>query len=299
MEAIRLAALLVTLALPVHPAQVEHPGIGAYSGSGAWIDRYDFARLRDPEGAVADMGGHGVRTLYVETASWKVRRGVDIVDLEATARLIATAHANGMQVVAWYLPGLHNRRLDMRRIRAALDFTTPDGEQFDSFALDIEANIVNPVWARNVSLLKLSRDIRRTAGPEYALGAIVPDQLSTSSGNVLWPLFPYAAVAKYYDVFLPMAYSTFNRATGAGRVYTYTLANVRFVEQATGRPVHVIGGLTTDMRGSEQAAVARAARDAGALGVSLYKYMHYDDASWAALSSFDAIDFTQTASAKR
>jgi hypothetical protein len=50
--------------------------------------------------------------------------------------------------------------------------------------------------------------------------------------------------------------------------------------------VHVIGGLTGDMRASEQAAVARAARNAGAYGVSLYKFPLYDKGSWGALSSF-------------
>jgi hypothetical protein len=286
MDALRLAAVLVTLALSAPVAQASRHGVGAYSGTGAWIDRYDFARLEDPESVVAAMAGHGVRTLYLETASWRVARNVDIVDPEATGRLIAAAHANGMRVVAWYLPGLADRRIDMRRIRAALDFATADGQRFDSFALDIEANQVNPVWKRNASLLKLSRDIRREVGERYALGAIVPDQLSTSSGNVLWPAFPYAAVAKYYDVFLPMAYSTFKRANGAKAVYAYTAANVRFVREATRRRVHVIGGLTDGMRASEQAAVARAARDAGAYGVSLYKFPLYDDASWAALSSF-------------
>jgi hypothetical protein len=121
----------------------------------------------------------------VETASWRVPRNVDIVDPAATERLITAAHANGMRVVAWYLPGLVDRAIDMRRIRAALDFKTVDGQGFDSFALDIEANAVNPVWKRNASLLKLSRDIRREVGQGYPLGAIVPDQLSTSWGNVL------------------------------------------------------------------------------------------------------------------
>jgi hypothetical protein len=176
----------------------------------------------------------------------------------------------------------------MRRIRAALQLRTPDGQAFDSFALDIEANEVNPMWRRNAALLKLSRMIRAEVGPDYELGAIVPDQLSTSRGNVLWPSFPYAAAARYYDVFLPMAYSTFNRARGAARVYRYTAANVRFVRRATGRPVHVIGGLTNAMNHAEQVAVARASRDAGAIGTSLYKFPLYDAGSWAALSSFDA-----------
>jgi hypothetical protein len=51
--------------------------------------------------------------------------------------------------------------------------------------------------------------------------------------------------------------------------------------------VHVIGGLTDAMTHAEQAAVARASRDSGAIGASLYKFPLYDSGSWAALSSFD------------
>jgi hypothetical protein len=287
MDALRVAAILVTLALAPQPARTAQAGPVAYSGSGAWIDRYDFARLEDPEFAVAEMADHGVRTLYVETASWRVPDRVDIVAPQQTQDLIAAAHANDMKVVAWYLPGFRNLRMDMRRVRAALEFRTPDGQAFDSFALDIEANVVNPLWRRNAQLLRLSRMIRREVGDDYELGAIVPDQLSTSRGPVLWPSFPYAATAKYYDVFLPMAYSTFNRARGAAGVYRYTANNVRFVRRATRRPVHVIGGLTDGMTHAEQVAVARAARDAGAVGASLYKFNLYDSGSWAALSSFD------------
>src|SRR3954451_1572594 len=289
MDALRMAALLVALALnpPVaHHAQQNGPV--AYRGAGAWIDRYDFAQLGDPEAVVSDMALHGVRTLYVETASWKVPRSIDIVAPEQTAQLITAAHAHGMQVVAWYLPDFVHTRTDMRRVEAALAFRSPDGQAFDSFALDIEATALNPIARRNTALIELSRMIRTAAGPDYPLGAIVPDQLSTSPGPVLWPRFPYASTARYYDVFLPMAYSSFNRARGAAAVYHYTESNVRFVRRATHRPVHLIGGLTDEMSTTEQAAAARGARDAGAIGASLYKYQRYDTASWAALSVFGA-----------
>jgi hypothetical protein len=292
MDAIRIAALVVTLAFPghghgllAHGAAAQRPAVVAYAGNGAWIDRYDFNRIDDPAGVVRDIQLHGVRTLYVETGSWRVPRA-DIVAPDATAQLVEAAHAAGIQVVAWYLPGFADPRRDMRRIRAALSFTTPSGQRFDSFALDIEANILNPVRKRNIALLRMSRAIRRTAGDGYALGAIVPDRLSTSSGNVLWPSLPYAQLARTYDVFLPMAYSTFNRSTSARGVYAYTVDNIRFLRAVTHRPVHLIGGLTADMDESTQYAVARAARDAGAYGVSLYKYMDYDEASWEAMASF-------------
>jgi hypothetical protein len=288
MEALRVAAILVTLALAPHPVRVPRAEPAVYSGSGAWIDRYDFAKLRDPASVVSEMAAEGVRTVYVETASWKVPNHVDVVAPQQTQELIAAAHANRMSVVAWYLPGFKNLALDMRRVRAALQLRTADGQAFDSFALDIEANQVTPVRRRNAALLRLSRMMRAEAGREYRLGAIVPDELSTSRGNVLWPSFPYAAVARYYDVFLPMAYSSFNRARGARAVYRYTAANVRFVRAATGRPVHLIGGLTDAMTHAEEVAAIRASRDAGAIGASLYKMRLYDAGSWAALRSFDA-----------
>jgi hypothetical protein len=282
MHAIRLALMLITLA--AHPAAA--PDTGAYAGTGAWIDRYDFAHLGDPTVATGEMAIHGVRTLYLETASWKVSRRLDFVDADATAALIEAAHANGLRVVAWYLPGLADARLDMRRIRAALEFTTPNGERFDSFALDIEATLVNPVRRRNLALLRLSRRLRATVGSSYPLGAIVPDQLSTSSGNVLWPAFPYRALAKTYDVFLPMAYSSFGRSGTARGVYSYTLNNIRYAHAVTGKPIHVIGGLTGALSTAEEAAVARAARAGGAYGMSLYKYTGYDPGSWKALAAF-------------
>src|SRR3954453_7906407 len=286
MDVLRIAAVLVTLALNPHAARLAPVAPVAYQGTGAWIDRYDFARLEDAQFAVAEMADHGVRTIYVETASWRVPARVDIVAPAQTDDLIAAAHANGMNVVAWYLPGFVNLKTNMRRITAALDFRTGDGQAFDSFALDIEANAVNPLARRNAPLLQLSRMIRRAVGPTYPLGAIVPDQLSTSGGNVLWPHFPYRAAAHYYDVFLPVADSTFNRARGSAGVYRYPAANVRFVKRASGKPVHVIGGLTDAMSASEQSAVARAARYSGATGASLYKYSLYSSGPWAARSAF-------------
>jgi dihydrodipicolinate synthase/N-acetylneuraminate lyase len=70
-------------------------------------------------------------------------------------------------------------------------------------------------------------------------------------------------------------------------VYRYTANNVRFVRRATHKPVHLIAGMTDRMSRAEQAAAARAARDAGAIGASLYKYPLYSPGSWEALTAFD------------
>src|SRR4051794_18919998 len=79
MDALRMAALLVTLALSPPAAHAPTVVPTAYTGTGAWIDRYDFARLEDATFAAAEMADHGVKTLYVETASWVVPGNADIV----------------------------------------------------------------------------------------------------------------------------------------------------------------------------------------------------------------------------
>ena len=193
---------------------------------------------------------------------------------DSVSELIDAAHGLGMKVVAWYLPGLRELRLDRARSLAAIRFSSLAGGRFDSFALDIESTKVGSVWRRNLALLSLSRSLRRAVGRAYPLGAIVPDERSTTRSPGLWPGFPYAAVARLYDVYLPMSYST-NRARGARAVYRYTYSNVaaiRTLSWPRRPPIHVIAGVADRLRSSEARAAARAARDAGAIGLSFYKF---------------------------
>src|SRR2546430_1373371 len=113
MQALRLALLLVTLAASghqpppaAHGAQAAAPDVPASAGTGAWIARYASGPLGDPDAAAAEMAAHGVRTLSLEPASWKVSRRRDFVDPAATAALIEAVHPKDIRVVAWYLPGL-------------------------------------------------------------------------------------------------------------------------------------------------------------------------------------------------
>lgn len=269
------------------PARAAPSGLDAYRGAGAWVDMYDPAELGNPWPALVEMRDNGVRTLYLETASWRVPKSLDMKDAEAVELFLDEAHALGIEVIAWYLPGLDDLRTDLRRSRAVIDYRTPrGGERFDGFAIDIESQRVGPVPARNAALLRYSRALRRYAGRDYALGAIVPDLRSTTVSPGLWPGFPYRAVARLYDVFLPMAYSTI-RGHGARYVYGYSRANVAEVRRLTGgRPVHLIGGLSDGLTSAEHAAVARGARDGGAVGASFYDFAIGQDAAWRALRVF-------------
>jgi len=283
---VTVVALAAALLLAAAPAASARPSKDAYRGPGAWIDVYDGRLLADPFRSVANLSLHGVRTIYVETANYTNPRVGSFVYPVGIAALIDAAHANGMRVVAWYLPGFKNLNRDLRRSLDAIRFTTVAGGHFDSFALDIEANAVRNVTLRNRRAQQLSSRIRRAVGKEYPLGAITPDQRSTSAFlPSLWPRFPYSRLRPYYDVFLPMAYSSF-RGKGARFVYGYTAANIQYLRLMTrdpSLPVHVIGGLANKLRPSEAASVVRAARDQGALGASFYDVRLTGQEEWQAL----------------
>jgi uncharacterized lipoprotein YddW (UPF0748 family) len=283
--ALTLAAITM-LPAAAPPAAAARPSKEAYRGPGTWIDIFDSRVLADPFATVEDLSLHGIRTIYVETANYTNPRQASIANPVGIAALIDAAHANGMRVVAWYLPGFKNMTRDLRRSIDAINFTTVAGGHFDSFALDIESNAVHSTSLRNRRAQKLSSRIRRAVGKQYPLGAIVPDQRSTSvSLPSVWPRFPYRRLRKYYDVFLPMAYSTY-RGKGATFVYGYTTANVQYVRLMTGDrslPVHVIGGLANKLRASEDAAAVRAAREQGVLGASFYKLRLSGEEEWQAL----------------
>jgi hypothetical protein len=259
-----------------------------YRGTGAWVDLYDPSVRARPFEAVERMYEEGIDTLYLETGNHRLARWRLIGYPTTASLLIDTAHSLGIRVVAWYLPGLRNRRLDRARSLAAIRFTTPGGGHFDSFALDIESTLIRPIGSRNRALLALSRSVRRAVGRSYPLGAIVPDERSTTRSPGLWPGFPYRSVAALYDVILPMSYSTY-RTHGARAVHRYTWSNIALIRALSGRappPIHLIGGLANRLRRGEAAAAAHAARAAGAIGLSFYKFTLSGADEWRALQLF-------------
>src|SRR5947207_415637 len=146
--------------------------LAAYRGLGTWVDLYDPRSWAAPETAVDAMAQHGVRTLFLETGNYSHASRVYKPDY--AARFIEAAHANGMRVVAWYLPDFAHPRHDFLRSLGAIRFRAPDGERFDSFSLDIESSVVQNVQLRNARMLDLSRRLRSAVGRSYPLGAIIP-----------------------------------------------------------------------------------------------------------------------------
>ena len=210
----RVLLVAASLCLAVPAGAAGPRDTSAYQGLGTWVDIWDGAQWAKPEAAVARMRDLGVTTLYLETSNYS--QAVDLLRPAALGRFVDAAHANGLRIVAWYLPSFANVARDLRRSLAAVRFRSPKGEAFDSFALDIEAKVVPSAAKRSVRLLGLSRALRKAVGPDYPLGAIIPAPRGMELNPKYWPRFPYEGLAKTYDVFMPMGYFTYRDEDGAG-----------------------------------------------------------------------------------
>ncbi|HEV3474841.1 MAG TPA: hypothetical protein VG602_05720 [Actinomycetota bacterium] len=281
----RLTAAALAAALMVGvfaaPTPAARPRLAAYRGVAAWVDIYDGKGWENPEAAIAAIAQSGARTLFLQTCNYRCKPDLNRPD--RLSRWIEAAHAQGMRIVAWYLPSFENQRKDFRRSMAAIRFRSASGQRFDSFALDIESRNVTPVETRNARMLALSKRIRIGAGRRYVLGAITPPWFYEWGGE-----FPYAGLDRYYDVFVPMIYFGKRAFNGEGaRMHTAT--NIQEIRNGTGNPgtpVHPIAGIANDLNDEEVRAFVAAAKENGASGVSLYDYYTSDVEDWNALASW-------------
>ena len=278
-----LAFVLILGAAAALPQAAAAASIGSYRGLGTWVDLYDAKAWDDPAAAVKDMDSHGVRTLYLETANYHWPSTLNRP--AALGALIEQAHARGIKVVAWYLPGFKDPSKDYKRSMAAIKFRSASGQKFDSFTLDIEASIVKDVGVRNSRLRSLSRRIRAAVGSRYPLGACIPSPAGMAMHTSYWPNFPYKTLAGIYDVFVPMGYYTYH-GDGYANAYRDTRDNIRIIREKTGKPnipIHVIAGDAAKSSGSETTAYVRALRENGALGGSMYDWATTSNANWRVL----------------
>jgi hypothetical protein len=264
------------------------PDIGLYRGLGSWVDIYDKPAWKNPTRTVRAMAARGVRTLYIETSNYQRERKIKFASKQR--EFIEAAHESGMKVVAWYLPGFKDLQRDLTRTLAAIRFRTSQGEAYDSFALDIEAPLVASPALRTRRLLHLSAAIRRAVGPRYALGAIIPSPRGMQTNPDYWPHFPYRALLRTYDVFLPMTYFTW-RVSGREGAHTYTTFNIRLIRSGTGVrnvPIHVIGGIADEATADETAGFVHSLRENGALGGSYYTFPITRPVQWSSLRTIPA-----------
>lgn len=268
-------------------AWVLEPGPRAYRGLGTWVDIFEAGVWNDPEAAVAEMADRGVLTLYLQTSNYS--RADAIVHPEATGRLLDAAHDAGIHVVAWHLPGLIDLKADVAAARAAIEFRSPNGDGFDSFAPDIEAREIRDIDERNAALLRYSREVRAFAGADYPLGAITPNPMRIAHERGYWPGFPYGELSIIYDAFVPMNY--FGAVPSAGNksgAFRYTREGIHLIREGSvnpGVPIHVIAGLAQDVTGPELRGYLKAVSKGGAIGWSVYNFTRTGEADWEVMQA--------------
>lgn len=282
MAAAAVVALVVAVAgagaagsRPAHPvaarsAATPAADTAAYQGLGAWIDVFDTGLRRAATTTVSQFAAAGVSTVFLETSSWS--RDYDLQAPDLTGAFLDAAHAAGLRVVAWYLPGFQSPAVDLRRARAAVAFRSATGGAFDGFALDIEDTTVANIPLRTRRLLALVDGVRAVAPRPYALGAIVASPIGMLLKPSYWPEFPWAQLAARMDAFVPMVYSSY-RTLGKDGVFGYTVANVALLRALVGdpaMPVHVVGGVADTLRPADVDGFVRAAQQQQVSGASLY-----------------------------
>ena len=286
--ALLLAAAALAVLLPAGPAAATTSGGRPFARTGAWVSIFSGADIWDhPAAQVRRMHAQGVHTLFLQTASSSSPVGSAIYRPSQVARFLRAAHTRGMRVVAWYLPPLRDVSREYRRAMAAVDFRTGSGQRFDAFALDIEPSGTTPKGAlRDANLRRLSARLRAAVGTGYQLGAIIPSPIGLTLSPRFWPAFPYVTVGRFYDVVLPMSYST-NRVSGPAPTYDYTAGNIAFLRATLGAgfPIHVIGGNAADSSRLETRAFVQACNDARVVGASMWHYRVYGVADWQEMAA--------------
>jgi hypothetical protein len=229
------------------------------------------------------MAEHGVKTLYLETGNYS--HVASVYRPVQAARFIDAAHAAGVRVVAWYLPGFVNLKKDLAKARGAIRFRSSTGQGFDGFALDVEATMVKPLSLRNHRLLNLSMRIRHLVHRHYPLGAITPSPVGMSP--YFWPDIPYSSLTHYYKAFLPMAYFTMRNIQSRAGARSFLMSTVSQVRAASGDskfPIHLIGGLSGSMGRKATVGFVQAVAATKPFGFSLYAFGQTTDATWKALA---------------
>ena len=251
----------ITLSVSSEPIEVIEPilktnisaknSISSYRGLGAWVDAFDA----DPNylrGAatvfpadVIEMSENKVRTLFLQASRSEDRSNKLVSDPWHLANFLLNAHANGLDVVAWYLPKWDVNGEDLARLLALADFEV-FGHRFDGLAVDIEWNGDDlEDQERSARLVELSKTLRENL-KDRVLGAIVMPPVVTDVINQnFWPEFPWRELEQIYDVWLPMNYWSFRTQEHADSNY-YNSENIKLLRDNLNDQealVHAIGGI--------------------------------------------------------
>jgi hypothetical protein len=276
---------------PGSSASADEPSLAAFRSVGAWVDVFDYAPRLQSAGAqprvtpdsIADMAALGVRTLYLQVANPDDAPANQLTDRAELRALLERAHENDVAVVPWFLPRLVSPDDDYATMKQIVKLRV-GGERFDGIGLDLESSEVPDIPLRNQRTVAFAKRVRKLVGSSVPLAAIVYPAVQLEVLNTtLWPDFPYKAVNRSVNLWMPMSYYTY-RSTESGlrSPYRYTVDSVDLLRKHVGDPdvpVHLIGGLAEDSTPDDYLDMARAAKATDALGWSVYDYA--STGSWA------------------
>jgi hypothetical protein len=255
------------------------------AGKGMWMP-YPLIEMASPDAVVSAARQLGLTHIYLEVGDSRRgfygRPGVD--------RLLMAAHQAHLAVIGWVMTSLADLPTDVRLCTAIATYRTPDGQQLDGIAPDIEENMT----AADVAAF--SQILRSTLGPERLIvGVIYP------AGSWIGRQYPIASIlSQTFNALAPMAYwHDARRPFSAAEVTEVVRHAVLDIHAAVGNdqyPVTVIGQSydpfsrngagPNNPTGAEITAALQAAQEAGAVGISLFQWGTTTPPEWDALRAF-------------
>ena len=118
--ALGIATLIVFTGAPISAPAAREGDASVFGGLGTWVDIYDGPVFAAPARTGASIAARDVKTVWIETSN--DRATADVMRPVQLGLLVEALHAQGVKVVAWYLPGHVNTALDVRRSLAMLSF---------------------------------------------------------------------------------------------------------------------------------------------------------------------------------
>jgi 3D (Asp-Asp-Asp) domain-containing protein len=252
------------------------------AGKGMWMPA-PLMEMADPEAVVRAAKALGLTHIYLEVGdSSRGFYGRAEVD-----RLLPAAREAGISVIGWILTRLSDVSGDVNLSSEIAKYQTPNGLRLDGVAPDVEFNMDGS------DVRAFSQILRALVGDdELVVGVIYP------AGTEIAQNHPVANILdRSFNVLAPMDYwHDAQRDYSQQEIADFIRKSVDDVHAATGNtafPVEVIGqsydGFSrngagpSSPTGSEVAAAVASARDAGAVGVSLFQWGTTTPDEWNAL----------------
>jgi hypothetical protein len=289
--AVAVVAVAASLLALVPSASAEEPSLDVFRQVGAWVDVFDYAPRLQNAGAepritpesLADMSALGVKTLYLQVANPDDAPANQLTDRVQLRALLEAAHEHDVAVVPWFLPRAVVPADDIATMKQIVKLRA-GGERFDGIGLDLESSEVADITVRNQRTVAFAKQVRKLVGDSVPVAAIVYPAVQLEVLNTtLWPSFPYQAVNKSVDLWMPMSYYTYRSSeSGLRSPYRYTVDSVDRLRERVGDPdvpVHIIGGLAEESTPDDYLDMVRAADATDALAWSVYDYV--TTGSWA------------------